>query len=278
MFQTITCVHCGTRQTALIRITPGRKIRCRSCGLSLPPAALEDLLRMQGLMRRGDDEGGGGGDWGGGGGESAEAEGGDEDEDDGKGGKKKKKKAKSGGLAGGIFASLMGKLIGMVVGVVVLLSCCCVIGIVAMFGTAQPPFLGEYEGAYMKKEMVEVENDKGEKVKKEEDVEVLVKLKIDKTDDKTGTGVYTIEGEPAVSYKFKWKDWDKDKKSVVFEMDNKEDTFWKDIKSPATFTYDSGLNKLTLVSGGVSMDFTTVKKDTPPRTKAPAGGGKKRKK
>src|SRR5438105_1468987 len=94
MFRVIRCVHCGTRQKTLFRIAPGKKVRCQACGHVLPLAAMEDLLRMQGLMRMGDDDGGGGGgDWGGGGAkeESSEEE---EEEDDGKGGKKKKKTTK----------------------------------------------------------------------------------------------------------------------------------------------------------------------------------------
>jgi hypothetical protein len=107
MFRTVTCAYCGTRQKTLFPIAPGKKVRCRACGHLLPDAAMEDLLRMQGLMRMGDDDHGGG-DWGGGSHEEsseAEGEGGDEDEDeegeDGKGGKKKGKgKAKSGGGGG----------------------------------------------------------------------------------------------------------------------------------------------------------------------------------
>jgi hypothetical protein len=281
MFRTITCVHCGTRQRTHFRIAPGKKIRCRSCGLLLPDAVTEDLLRMQDLMRMGDDDGGGGGggDWGGGSSE-AEAEGGDEDEDDeeeddGKGGKKKKKKAKA--KSGGFFANLLGGFVARIVSAVIGIGllgacCCCAIGIAVFF--PGHPLAGEWEGSHTKTIKVEVENDKGEKIKKDEVIDVLVKLKIEKTDDKNGTGVYTIiEDENTTTYNFKWKDWDKEKKTVVFEMDKPDNKFWKDIKSPATFTVDT-TSGLILTSGTEVITLNHPIKDAPPKV----GGGKKKKK
>jgi hypothetical protein len=287
MLRSITCIHCRTRQTTRVHTAAAKKVRCRACGSQLPPAALEDLLRMQGLMRRGDDEGGGG-DWGGGGSsddESGEAEGEDEEEDDGKGGKKKKKK-KSGGFFANMLGGFITRLIGMAIAAVLLLTCCCgvvVFGLIFGFG---PPFVGEWEGSFTKTIQVEqkddkgevVKNDKGEVVKKDEMVTVIVKLELKKTDDKSGTGVYTttIEDENPVTFNFKWKDWDKEKKTVVFEMDKSSDTFWKGIKSPATFTYDT-LSGLSLSAGAEKMTFTHPPKE-PGAAPAPkkAGGGKKR--
>jgi hypothetical protein len=109
------------------------------------------------------------------------------------------------------------------------------------------------------------------------DLYVTLKLKIDKTDDKSGTGVYT--NEDGKELKFKWRDFDKDKKTVVFEMDNKDDAFWKEIKSPATFTYETG-SGLTLTAGAERLTFTHPVKDpgaAPPPKKAPGGGKKKKK-
>jgi hypothetical protein len=92
---------------------------------------------------------------------------------------------------------------------------------------------------------------------------------ITKTDDKTGTGTYTYtitdddEDTKPVSLTFKWKDPDKEKKIVVFEMNNKDDMFWKGIKSPATFTYDV-TSGMTLTADGKALSVSHPVKDPGP--------------
>ncbi|HZZ79824.1 MAG TPA: hypothetical protein VFE62_15000 [Gemmataceae bacterium] len=313
MFRVITCVHCGTRQKTLFRIARGQRIRCQACGHQLNLQATEDLLRMQGLMRMGDDDGGGG-DWGGGGGDDhgGKEESGEEDddeeeeEDDGKGGKKKKAKSKTSSGGGGFFQRMLRDFIGRVITTAIafaLLACCCTgICFYSWLFPNTTPFVGIWEGSVTVKQTAKVDTDKQEdkkdkselKDKKEdkdkkdlkdqkEDVEVPVTLVFNKIDEKNGTGTLIFEFEDGnKTFDFKWRDHDKDKKQFVMEMDNKDAKFWKDIKSPATFTYAVSGNSLTLTADGQSMTFN--KPAAPDAGGAPkkggggGGGGGKRKK
>jgi hypothetical protein len=297
MLPTLKCPQCGNLTSLSSKKTPGRKVRCAACGKDFLIEMADDLLRKPTLMMMGEDEGGG--DVGGGGADEEEEE--DEEDEDGK--KKKKKKKK------GFFASLLSGFISYVIGGIILVSLCCCLGVASWFGLLPhtPPFVGEWEGSITKvakidlKEIAKGDKDKDtkDKVGKDKDAKgkdgkdkdakdkdakdqgdqddidiVMVKLVITKTDDKTGAGVYTNEDGKALS--FKYKDYDKDAKTVVFELDNKDEKFWKDIKSPAKFTFSVVINDLTLTADGQSMTFAKIvpiKEDKG----APPKKGKKRK-
>jgi hypothetical protein len=266
MLKTLRCTKCGNHTVATSAKTLAQRILCATCGHEIPVTPSPNLFERQGMMRMGDDDGG---DWGGGGGDDDAGE--EEEDDESEEGKKKKKKKK------GFFAGLMGKVISALIGGVVLGAICCCAVVMAFFFPSHP-LVGEWEntGTMVKvKEKVKEKDDKGVEVEKEveKDVPLDMLLKIEKTDDKTGTGVYTVIGpeDTTKTYNFKWKDFDKEKKTVVFEMNNADDKFWKDIKSPATFTVDTSVsNQLKLTSGAETMTFTKVQ--PPPKE----GGGVKK--
>jgi len=225
------------------------------------------------MMRMGDDDGGGG-DWGGGGGDDDAGE--EDDDDESEEGKKKKKKKKG----------FMSKIIGYLIGAVVLAAVCCCVVIASMLGLlpSSPAIVGEWENVGTQTVKVKEKDEKGIDVEKEVSQDVVYTLKIDKTDDKSGTGVYTFLGPdenaaPKVS-NFKWKDFDKEKKTVVFEMNSPDDKFWKDIKSPATFTFSTTTAtpaQLTLTAGADAMTFTSTKVVAPAKDGGvKKGGGKRR--
>lgn len=265
MLKTLRCTRCGNHTVATSVKTLAQRILCATCGNEIPLTPTANLLGRQGMMRMGDDDGGG--DWGGGGGDDDAGEEEEDDDDESEGGKKKKKKKK------GFFAGLMGKVISALIGAVVLGAVCCCAVVMAFFFPSHP-LVGEWEHFGTQMVKVKEKDEKGMEVDKEVSQDVVYKIKLDKTDDKSGTGVYTFEGgdENAApkSHNFKWKDFDKEKKSVVFEMNSPDDKFWKDIKSPATFTFEVTSSQLTLNSGGESMSFTKVQ----PAPKE-GGGGKK---
>ena len=212
----------------------------------------------------GDDDGGG--DWGGGGSskeESAEDDGDDDDDDEEDGKKKKKKK-------GGLFDSMAAKLVTAAVAGVVLLSCCCCVGVGVWFGflKAAPPYVGEFESASKIKVTI-MEGDKEVEVD-----EFEVKLKIG---GEEGTGTY-IDGRTGEELKFKVKNHNKEKKTVVFELDDPKMTFWRELKSPTTFEYDGKDKTLTLTSKDGPATVLTLTRVEPARKDKDVRPPKKKKK
>lgn len=262
MLRPIRCTQCGNHSVATTANILAQRILCATCGHELPLNSSQPNFERQGMLRMGDDEGG---DWGGGGDESAEDE---EEEEEGEDGKKKKKKKKGG---------FMGKLIGGVIGAVVLGALCCCLVVASWMGLlpSSPPLVGEWEKVDSVMVKVKEKDDMEKEIEKEEAREVAHVLNIVKGDDKSGTGTYTFNGVDEKDNKtvgFKWKDWDKEKKTVIFETNSPDDKFWKDIKSPATFIVNASGNSLGLTSGAESMTFTKV---APPPKEDKGGGGKK---
>jgi hypothetical protein len=270
MLKTLRCTKCGNHTVATSAKTLAQRILCATCGLEITVTPSPNLFERQGMMRMGDDDGG---DWGGGGGDDDASEE-EDDDDESEEGKKKKKKKK------GFFAGLMGKVISALIGGVVLGAMCCCAVVMAFFFPSHP-LVGEWENFGTQMVKVKEKDDKDKEIEKEVSQDVAYKLKLDKTDDKSGTGVYTFEGgdENAApkTYNFKWKDFDKEKKTVVFEMNNADDKFWKDIKSPATFNVDTSVsNQLKLTSGTETMTFTKVQPAPKEGGGGKKGGGKRR--
>ncbi len=227
------CTWCGTIAPPRKRQPPDRKTRCVTCGNELVVRAIEDLLDDR-LHMMGDDDDGGAAD-----GAAAEEPADDEDDSDAK--KKKKKKAKpasGGGFMNYLIGNLIGRLIGAAVFLFTVSSCCICVCVLAMIFGSGTPFVGDWESKSTKVVMVnDIEEPRFEAI-----------VNIQSGDSNGGTGTFTNEHKIVAS--FRWKNHDKDKKSVVFEMNNPTDKFWRDLKSPTTFEYDVTGNTLKLTSTG----------------------------
>src|SRR5215813_4707226 len=127
------------------------------------------------------------------------------------------------------------RIIGIVAGVGLLAGLCCIGGFAGYAIATRPPFLGEWESTTTKRPNRAQANGADEQIP-----EVL--LLLEKAHDGQ-LGTYTDENDQ--EFFFRWQDHDKSKKTVVFVMENPNDTFWRGIRSPATFTYSVAGNRMT---------------------------------
>jgi hypothetical protein len=137
------------------------------------------------------------------------------------------------------------RIIGALAGVGVVVALCCIGGIAAYWVANTPPFLGEWESTTMKRPVRAQGPGMDEQIP-----EVL--LLLEKAPDGQ-LGTYTDENDQ--EFFFRWQDHDKNQKTVVFVMENPNDTFWRGIRSPATFTYSVAGNRMTLTGGGHTVTF-----------------------
>lgn len=202
---------------------------CATCGAMAIGDTIEDLLDDR-LHMMGDDDDGGAA-------EAAEEE--PVDDEEGEGDSKKKKKAKpsgGGGFMNYLIGNLIGRLIGAAVFLVTVSSCCICMCVLALIFGSGTPFVGDWESKSTKTVQV---NDIDEP-------RFEATLNIQSGDSSGGTGTFTNEHKTVAS--FRWKNHDKDKKSVVFEMNNPNDKFWRDLKSPTKFEYEVTGNSMKLTS------------------------------